>query len=801
MASLIAGFEYDIFISYRQKDNKGEKWVSEFVESLTTELESAFKENVSVYFDINPTDGLLETYDVEDSLKKKLKCLVFIPIISRTYCDPNSFAWEHEFKAFAGQSVADQFGLKITLPNGNVINRILPIRIHDLDLADLKLCESVLGGALRGVDFVYKTSGVNRPLRPAEEHPQDNIYKTYYRDQINKVANAIKDIITSIRKTDLHDVVTQEKGSGAHSQTKPNKAILYIGSAIATMILVLLYVFIRSISGSPDTLEKTIAVLPFDKWFSNKDYSYLGDQIPSMINFELRRINSIDVISFNSTRHYQFPDITRSRVIGKECGANILVQGSIELLNNDNDISIQIQLINSNTENTIWNNKFKCKLDSLQSIRSKIVFGIAQAMKVKLTPGEIEQFQTGVTKNSDAYSNFLSGNYQEEATALASIGKIYQDSISYERAINFYDKAIKYDSTFALAYARRSISLSSAYYTLAMNGKGTIEKSKADADKAIRLNPDLAEAYNADGFYYYYCKKDYKNALVCFKKASELDPGNWQPVFYTSMVYRRMGEWSNSQALIARVLKRNPQDALVLTNIGTSYCYLRIYDSALIYNNMAIKLMPNWSSPYINKLLALLLRNGDTHEARNFIDTASKNTGYRFQKDKIMLDIYDGKFNDALFKTELSEQDDFDNQGDRLLHYAYIYGYLGRHERAKTYYDSALVFYVKRLGKQSDPLDYIQAGQAYAGLNNYTKAIQSAKKGIELINDPLKKYDNLIQVAEIYIKCGDYKNGLKKLDELLNNPSNLSVKLLMLDPVWNPVKNNPEFIKLLNNKQ
>jgi hypothetical protein len=98
MASLLPGYEYDIFISYRQKDNKGERWVSEFVEALKTELESTFKEEISVYFDINPHDGLLETHDVNASLKEKLKCLVFIPIISQTYCDPQSFAWQHELK-------------------------------------------------------------------------------------------------------------------------------------------------------------------------------------------------------------------------------------------------------------------------------------------------------------------------------------------------------------------------------------------------------------------------------------------------------------------------------------------------------------------------------------------------------------------------------------------------------------------------------------------------------------------------------------------------------------------------------
>ena len=99
MGSLVSGYEYDIFISYRHKDNKRDGWVTKFVNNLKVELESTFKEEISVYFDINPHDGLLETHNVDASLKEKLKCLVFIPIISQTYRDPKSFAWAHEFCA------------------------------------------------------------------------------------------------------------------------------------------------------------------------------------------------------------------------------------------------------------------------------------------------------------------------------------------------------------------------------------------------------------------------------------------------------------------------------------------------------------------------------------------------------------------------------------------------------------------------------------------------------------------------------------------------------------------------------
>ena len=201
MSSIIEGYNYDIFISYRQKDNKHDGWVTEFVENLKGELDSMFKDEVSVYFDINPSDYLLESYDVDASLKDKLKCLIFIPIISRTYCDPKSFAWDNELKAFIDKASKDQFGFKIKLSNSNVANRVLPIRIHDLDISDVKLFESVVGGLMRSIDFVYKETGVNRQLRAKDDDIIKSPGQILYRDQINKVALTVKEIIESIKAT------------------------------------------------------------------------------------------------------------------------------------------------------------------------------------------------------------------------------------------------------------------------------------------------------------------------------------------------------------------------------------------------------------------------------------------------------------------------------------------------------------------------------------------------------------------------------------------------------------------------
>ncbi len=197
MASIVNGFEYDIFISYRHNDNL-DGWVTDFVQNLENELRGTLKDSLTIYFDKNPHDGLLETHNVDKSLEGKLKCLIFIPIISQTYCDTKSFAWQHEFVAFNKLAKEDPFGRDIKLSNGNVAGRILPIKIHDLDAEDKSLIEKEIGGALRSIEFIYKEAGVNRPLKPTDSKT-DNQNKTDYRNQVNKVANAIKEIISAIK--------------------------------------------------------------------------------------------------------------------------------------------------------------------------------------------------------------------------------------------------------------------------------------------------------------------------------------------------------------------------------------------------------------------------------------------------------------------------------------------------------------------------------------------------------------------------------------------------------------------------
>ena len=256
MPSLLPGFEYDIFISYRHNDNL-DGWVTDFVLSLDKELKSTIKESISIYFDKNPHDGLLETHHVDKSLEGKLRCLIFIPILSQTYCDSKSFAWQHEFCAFNKAAMKDQIGREILLANGNVSSRILPITIHNLDTEDNSTIEKEMGGRVRTIEFIFMGPGVNRPLMP-EDDLRLNLNKTSYRNQINKTANAIKQIVTALTKGQEKSITVQP----AHRNKKP-KARFLIGSVAILLVLIFGTFYLSNPAGwyeknAPDSFKEQL---------------------------------------------------------------------------------------------------------------------------------------------------------------------------------------------------------------------------------------------------------------------------------------------------------------------------------------------------------------------------------------------------------------------------------------------------------------------------------------------------------------------------------------------------------------
>jgi len=236
-SSILPDYNYDIHISYRYNDNKYDGWVSEFVEKLNQELSATLKDKLSIFFDKNPEDKRTEFLQEDGSTTQKIKSLIFIPIISQTYCDINSSIWKNEFRSFQEEIKNDRIGSNIKLPNGNTASRVIPTMIHEIDTEDVKLLEAELMGGLRSIDFIYREDGVNRPLLPIDDEKQANPQRPMYRNQINKLANAIKEIISGIKQNQKGSSVETASYHPTARQIVPNVVSTSLSSAIKVQVI------------------------------------------------------------------------------------------------------------------------------------------------------------------------------------------------------------------------------------------------------------------------------------------------------------------------------------------------------------------------------------------------------------------------------------------------------------------------------------------------------------------------------------------------------------------------------------
>ena len=237
-SSIIPSFDYDVHISYRYHDNNYDGWVTEFVEKLNQELSATLKDKLTIFFDKNPEDKRMGFENEDGSTSPKINSLIFIPVISQTYCDETSPVWKNEFRIFKEEIKNDQLGSTIKLPNGNITSRVIPIKIHDIDTADIKLLESELSGGLRSIDFIYREQGVNRPLHPTDDEKHDSSQRPMYRNQINKLANAIKDIISGIKfSQQSSSPVVSENYQPTARQIVPNVTAKSISAAIKVQVI------------------------------------------------------------------------------------------------------------------------------------------------------------------------------------------------------------------------------------------------------------------------------------------------------------------------------------------------------------------------------------------------------------------------------------------------------------------------------------------------------------------------------------------------------------------------------------
>ena len=542
MPSLVPGFEYDIFISYRQKDNKYDGWVTDFVSNLKKELEATFKEDVSIYFDANPHDGLLETHDVDDSLKHKLNCLIFIPIVSQTYCDPKSFAWKDEFIAFKKNATQDRFGLKVRLENGNVASRILPICIHDLDAADKRLLEGELGGVLRGIEFIYRTAGVVRPLKSVEEEPKANLNHSYYRDQINKVARSIKELINGIQNTTA-PVSEPTKVIHAPALTTNTKKKVMVGAGIVGLLALVSFMFYyfggfgKQVS---DVTTKSIAVLPFENMTKDAEQDYFTNGIAEDILNHLTKISDLRIKSRTSTLQYKGTTKSISE-IGDELSVENVVEGSVRRVGDK--VRIVVQLIDAEKDVHLWSETYDRELKDVLAVQSEIAIEIASALKARLT----DEVRTNISR--EASTSITAYDYFLKARELA--GRYNGNRSDVENVFPLINKAIALDPHFSQAYALK------ARLWFLMRVFGVSQNTWQDSafyycGRAIEEDRNIPEGYVIQGYIYSFLG-DSKSAQSAFEKAYAVAPGNPEAMSAYGGVLLRNGDKSGADLVLRSI--------------------------------------------------------------------------------------------------------------------------------------------------------------------------------------------------------------------------------------------------------
>jgi TolB-like protein len=771
MSSIIEGYNYDIFISYRQNDNKYDGWVTEFVDNLNKELEANIKDKISVYFDIDPHDGLLETDSVDKSLENKLKCLIFIPIISRTYCDLKSFAWQHELVAFNKMARRDLLGRDIILANGNVTSRILPVKIHDLDPEDKTQLENELGGQLRGIEFIYREAGVNRPLKPNDDS-RDNLNRTSYRNQVNKVANAVKETITALKKQSRHpgEILKQDLEVTPSPQRHPRtKTIARI--IIASGLIALGFLLIPKLLKSEEPLEKSIAVLPFFNDSPDEENTHFINGIMEEILNDLQISKNLRVVSRSSVEQYRGEARPAIPKIAKQLDVNYIVEGSGQKYGNS--VRLRVQLIEAVTDKHLWAESYEQEIKETKDIfdlQRKIAESIASELKTIITPEEKNIIEKSATLSLTAYDFYLKGN--EKFAKYWGVKAPPKEILVNAEAM--FKNALEQDPEFARAYVGLAKIFYFKHFWESYYSRDFLDSVLILSNKALSIDDKLSEAYDMRASYYL-LKGLFEKAFEDLDKAIEYNPNDWD-------AYRSKGVFMDSyngdyvQALdnLHKAVKRERGESLpdLLKTLARKYVDIGFPDIAKDLYRQALKLDED-SLSYIASLTWIEFSLENFEEGLNFAKTALKFDSTRYITHELYICLPDTYRNEAyknVLKIIEREKRGSSLRRQNPARFAYAFWQVGKRNEAESYFKQQITF-----GEES-----IKLGRLIAQTYN-------------------AQYD----LAATYAFLGDYTKAYQYLDEFSKRKTYPLwwVVLAKHDPLFNSIRNEERFQKILQNME
>ena len=580
-------------------------------------------------------------------------------------------------------------------------------------------------------------------------------------------------------------------------------ALLILGASAA---IIFLWIRTHNSISNLGTPEKSIAVLPFENRSEDKANAYFADGIHDEILTRLSNIADLKVISRTSTRQYRSKP-GNLREIAKQLGVATILEGSVQKV--ADQVRVNVQLVNAQTDSHLWADIYDRKLTDVFAVESEIAKAIAESLQAELTGGEQRALAIKPTSNSEAYDAYLRGLAFESRTSSSA------DDLA--KATDFYERAVQLDRAFALAWARLSRVNAETYFDGVDTTPARRDATERALNTAQRLQPTSPETLLALGYYQYWVLGDYGLAKATFERASKMLPGSSEVLEALALIARRQGHWDQSIAYFERALVLDPRNMQLLMTAAETYVMLRQFPAALRLYDRALDITPN--DPDVTAAKAGVYQaQGDLQEAARLLSGINEKTSSNNSVlSKITQLRLERRTTEAirLLQARLA-QFHFDSEfykGITQVNLAFAQYLAGDRGGAKITAEQARNTLDQFCRNQPDnaylarllSLTNAALGEKDPALKEAERAIMLEPRAQDAISGPSFE-ENLALIQTIF---GENSRAIQTLTQLLQTPymeggiygMPITPALLRFDPIWDPLRSDPAFQKLCEEKQ
>jgi len=548
-----------------------------------------------------------------------------------------------------------------------------------------------------------------------------------------------------------------------------------------------------------------VAVLPFENLSADPDNAYFAEGIQEEILTRLASIADLKVISRTSTQQYQSKPRNLAE-IAKQLGVAHILEGSVQKATDQ--VRVNVQLINGYTDSHLWAETYDRKLTDIFGIESEIAKGIAEALQAKLTSREEQALAVKPTNNSEAYDAYLRG-LAFEARSGWTIDLLL-------KAVDSYERAVQLDPNFALAWGRlsRLDAALSFYYDATPRRRDAAKRALENAQK---LQPNSSETLLALAYYQYRVLHDYGAAKTTFGRVSKMLPNSSEGPMALGRVTRREGHWDQSVAYYEQALALDPRNAELLTDAAETYVHLRQFPAALKLYDRALDITPNDLIVMASKA-GVYQNQGNLKEAARFLSEINWQIP---SEDVLETKIYqlrlERNYGEAIRLLQAREtQFHFTSQLDKANNQLLLPStqrLAGDTAGAKITAEQARNTFERLYRDQPDnPLGVFELSRAYAAMGEKDSALKLAERAIMLCpraKDAMMGLALEENLARIQTMFGENSRAILVITQLLQTPytswfyqtPGVVPALLRLDPAWDPLRGDPAFQKLCEEKQ